>query len=598
MKHLFRKLSAAAISAIMAITALPVAAYSEGEEALFIPEEYGLVETDAADIDAYLGEMLADSENERMTEEESAEYRKLWNAEVAAYADEPVPSDAASKAKYNDSTKYFRSLLNGEDELKLYDDIKAQFEDFYWGSEEPVSTDGVNYYFGGVNYDSTKITSSRAGTILSLVKHSCPKYFFSNSWSSSVGFMKFKVNDEYLTRAEINRCRDIIESLTDKWMKEISGITEPLFREEAVYGIVLDHIRVYGTLPRLDENGDVMTDENGNVINTASNQNIVGALVNRHCMCTGYSYAMAHLCYAAGIDCLYVWSGTHAFNLVKLYGNWYCIDTTWMDRNVDDHDSTRVDKSNYCVNKSHATFLQPGKESSHKYADYYEATWKTPLPECTRDVVTDDTRTCTIKFSGDGVSLPTQTLKWGETISKPVTPTKNGYRFGGWYTDSKYTEPFDFDNPYIYGDTKLYARFTQIQSSDEGMTIEEGVLTGYTGTATTFVVPADVHTIENSTDYFNIYNNEKYEVAAGNNFFTAVDGVLFSKDMKTLVAYPRNKAGTSYSVPTGVKTIRKPAFYRNRNLETVTLPDGVERIEHWAFLSSKIKHVNIPESVT
>ena len=601
MKNLLKKLSAIAISAIMAVSALPISAYAKDEPQV-IPEGYGLTEIDESNIDDCFEKLIADNgyetEHETMTEEESAEYQKLWNDEVAAHADEPVPSDADSKSKYNDSTGYFRSFLTDEDELKLYDDIKAQLEDFYWSNEEPVTTDGVNYYFGGMNYDKTKITLNRAGIIIRLVRESCPKYFFLYNWSGSNGFIKFKVFDEYLTRAEINRCRDIIENLTDQWMKEISGIKEPLFREEAVYGIVLDHIRVYGMLPRLDENGNVMTDENGKIINTQSNQNIVGALVNRHCMCTGYSYAMAHLCYAAGIDCIYVWSGTHAFNLVKLYGNWYCIDTTWIDKNVDDHDSNRVDKSSFNVNKSNEVFSKSGTEDRHEYADYYEATWKIPLPKCTHDLVTDGSRTVKVTFSGDGISIPAQALKWGEKALKPASPVKDGYRFGGWYKDSKYTEPFNFNAPYIYADTTLYARFTKIQSSDEGMTIEEGVLTGYTGNSTTFVVPADVHTIDTQSSFYTPYNNEKYEVAAGNNWFTAVDGVLFSKDTKTLVAYPRNKAGTSYIIPTGVKTLGKRAFYYNRKLETVTLPKGVESLENYVFLGSKLKHVNLPDSVT
>ena len=131
-----------------------------------------------------------------------------------------------------------------------------------------------------------------------------------------------------------------------------------------------------------------MTDEKGDTIKTVNNQNIVGAFVNRTCMCTGYSKAMTYLCNAAGIDCLYIWSGEHAFNIVKLYGNWYNIDLTWMDKNIDDHDFERVDKSDYNVNKSYETFSKSGTERRHMPGEFYKEQWNINLPTCSKDKVT------------------------------------------------------------------------------------------------------------------------------------------------------------------------------------------------------------------
>ena len=44
-----------------------------------------------------------------------------------------------------------------------------------------------------------------------------------------------------------------------------------------------------------------------------------------------------------------------------------------------------------------------------------------------------------------------------DTVSLPETPTKEGYRFVGWYYDAAYTRPYD--NAPIYADTQLYAKF-------------------------------------------------------------------------------------------------------------------------------------------
>lgn len=67
------------------------------------------------------------------------------------------------------------------------------------------------------------------------------------------------------------------------------------------------------------------------------NDNPYGLLVGRKGICTGYSYTFALLMDLAGIECVTV-PGTahggadeHAWNLVKLDGEWYAVDATWDD---------------------------------------------------------------------------------------------------------------------------------------------------------------------------------------------------------------------------------------------------------------------------
>ena len=72
-------------------------------------------------------------------------------------------------------------------------------------------------------------------------------------------------------------------------------------------------------------------------------------------------------------------------------------------------------------------------------------------------------------------------------------------------------------------------------------------------------------------------------VAEGNTSYTSVDGVLFDKDMDTLLKYPIQKADESYTVPEGVKTIYDTAFLSQRYLKSVTLPEGLETIGDCAF---------------
>ena len=77
----------------------------------------------------------------------------------------------------------------------------------------------------------------------------------------------------------------------------------------------------------------------GNIINTAVPlPDFIapyGALINGEANCMGYSRAFAALAYEAGINCIVVLGetkpGYHAWNMVKIDGNWYHIDATWID---------------------------------------------------------------------------------------------------------------------------------------------------------------------------------------------------------------------------------------------------------------------------
>lgn len=87
-------------------------------------------------------------------------------------------------------------------------------------------------------------------------------------------------------------------------------------------------------------------------------------------------------------------------------------------------------------------------------------------------------------------------------------------------------------------------------------------------------------------------------VAEGNHFYTAIDGVLFDKDVTLLLAYPSKKQGW-YTVPSTVREIGNNAFAESAALSGVTLPEGLQRIGIYAFSGcSSLTSVHIPASVT
>ena len=86
-------------------------------------------------------------------------------------------------------------------------------------------------------------------------------------------------------------------------------------------------------------------------------------------------------------------------------------------------------------------------------------------------------------------------------------------------------------------------------------------------------------------------------VETGNLNYTAQDGVLYTKDMKTLVQYPNGKSGATFTVPNGVETIGPSAFYSS-TLTGVTLPEGMLAIESQAFQGAGVTAASFPASLT
>ncbi len=62
-----------------------------------------------------------------------------------------------------------------------------------------------------------------------------------------------------------------------------------------------------------------------------------------------------------------------------------------------------------------------------------------------------------------GSSVPTAYVAVGGKASEPTVPTKEGYFFGGWYTDADFTSKYDFNLPVTYTFT-LYARWNETSS--------------------------------------------------------------------------------------------------------------------------------------
>ena len=123
----------------------------------------------------------------------------------------------------------------------------------------------------------------------------------------------------------------------------------------------------------------------------------------------------------------------------------------------------------------------------------------------------------------------------------------------------------------------VYKFSNGVMFSADGKTLVSYILNG-----STYEIPAGVTSISGGA-FFGNKTLSEFTVAAGNTSFKAIDGVLYSADGTTLIAYPANKSDDVYTLPGTVTKIADCAFSGNSILEKIILNDTVTAIGKSAF---------------
>lgn len=78
-------------------------------------------------------------------------------------------------------------------------------------------------------------------------------------------------------------------------------------------------------------------------------------------------------------------------------------------------------------------------------------------------------------------------------------------------------------------------------------------------------------------------------------YYQEKDGVLYSKDWKSLIKFPKGRSG-HFSVPEGTEEIGDKAF-EDSNLSSVSFPDSLRYIGDAAFQKSKLQRINFGDGI-
>ena len=114
---------------------------------------------------------------------------------------------------------------------------------------------------------------------------------------------------------------------------------------------------------------------------------------------------------------------------------------------------------------------------------------------------------------------------------------------------------------------------------------------------TSITLPSNV--IMDEGVFSNCYTLKEIKVDDANPYYQSIDGVVYSKDMKTIIAYPNGKELTEYTILDGVETVFGWAFAHSKKLKKINISTSVKTLGRRCFcFCSDLSNITIPNSMT
>lgn len=272
----------------------------------------------------------------------------------------PIITREEKKIKDRDPTSFHRYAygLLSDDERVIYDEVLQAINDF---------TEVINTF-------SVPITSSQIQKIVDYIQYDHPEIF----WFQHGSTVFYDLTTQVVNRLKLDYC--LSKEETAEYKEKINMATKSFMTSVtdsmSDYEVVL---HIYDNIIQLVDYDSLGLEKQKKTGQSASTfdelRSIYGVLVNKKAVCAGYAKAFQYLLNLCGIECTYVTNKVHAWNLVKLEGDYYYIDVTWGDFSNTQKGAQRSEMVSYdcfCITTEEVLKL----ESHHLDSEY-------PLPECT-----------------------------------------------------------------------------------------------------------------------------------------------------------------------------------------------------------------------
>ena len=181
--------------------------------------------------------------------------------------------------------------------------------------------------------------------------------FIRSSTKKGDGTVITEFKPEYaMTKEERYIFKEKIDQVAAAWLAGVPADASDYTKAKVIFDAIVSNVEY-----------DAESDEN---------QNIISVFVNKSSVCSGYSKAFQYLLAKVGIESTLVKGdaneGAHAWNLVKLDGDYYYFDVTWGDPSF----SSRKDITDF-IDYSYFAVTSEELMRTHRIEDELE------MPECT-----------------------------------------------------------------------------------------------------------------------------------------------------------------------------------------------------------------------
>ena len=166
------------------------------------------------------------------------------------------------------------------------------------------------------------------------------------------------------------------------------------------------------------------------------------------------------------------------------------------------------------------------------------------------DIFVETTNECILSFdSNGGTSVSSQIITSTNKIAYPSIPTKAGYSFTGWYTDSNCTQLFDFSSN-ISSDTIVYAGWKEMVSSGYSSRKYWDMVSHNTSSNAVTVSMTNTNSSTCNYDYFTVLKTGTYNIYYKTSSSSTYDRIylyIYNQTTGTVIKSNGYISNTSYT---------------------------------------------------
>ncbi|MDE6293521.1 MAG: leucine-rich repeat protein, partial [Clostridiales bacterium] len=445
--------------------------------------------------------------------------------------------------------RYLATMPNGDGRCAFYNDIADAVTTFHNDDSADAQYDeSAGYYIlKYIDYAKYGLKGEDAVAVWKTYTDDKPLYYWMLKNTTIDGTkLALMVQEEYADGGARTAYNTKLYGMIDKYVDLASG--------ENAYTVALAYH------DKIIEAIDYAYDENRKPETAAWAHNITGVFDGKGAVCEGYSHAFQLLLNVRGINNMFVTGNSmnsrHAWNMVEINGEWYWFDLTYDDT------------PNYFWGISHDYFCVTDEKflKNHTVDDGTEVYFMYDLPKRAQNPYAGD----------DAIFFDTFTVSGAEYVVVGYDTVDISYISAS----GNFAIP-----PTVSHRGRDYSVVSIMQYKD-GQSVSVGSVPS--DDITSLHIPATIKYIDDlSLDGKRI---ETFTVDENNVFFSAVDGVLFSKNMTVLIAYPVAKKSAEYRIPDQTQYIahgafRAPSYGETLRLEKLIIGKNVQLVGYinWGF---------------